>query len=132
MWLLARTQGPALDLMLLIALPISSRRCMIAFGAAGQAQQQILRLSLILCIITCRCLSNWNKKLMIRAQYGEPPSTRIAAAMFQRLCYENKDALSAGIIVGGWDESNGGKVFSIPLGGSLHQQPFAIGGALLG
>jgi 20S proteasome subunit beta 1 len=34
----------------------------------------------------------------------------------------------AGIIVAGWDEKKGGQVYSIPLGGTLVQQPFAIGG----
>jgi 20S proteasome subunit beta 1 len=28
-----------------------------------------------------------------------PPTVQTAAALFQKLCYENKDALSAGIIV---------------------------------
>lgn len=36
--------------------------------------------------------------------------------------------LTAGIIVAGWDEKNGPSVYNIPLGGSLHRQPFAIGG----
>jgi 20S proteasome subunit beta 1 len=35
----------------------------------------------------------------------------------------------AGIIVAGWDKRNGGTVWNIPLGGSLHRQPFAIGGS---
>ncbi|KAI9594761.1 proteasome subunit beta type-6 [Syncephalis fuscata] len=36
---------------------------------------------------------------------------------------------SAGIIVAGWDAQHGGQVYGIPLGGSLHRQPFAIGGS---
>jgi 20S proteasome subunit beta 1 len=35
----------------------------------------------------------------------------------------------AGIIIGGWDEVVGPSVYSIPLGGSLHKRPFAIGGS---
>lgn len=35
----------------------------------------------------------------------------------------------AGIIVAGWDKQDGGTVYNIPLGGSLHKQPFAIGGS---
>jgi 20S proteasome subunit beta 1 len=62
-------------------------------------------------------------------EHGEAPTTRVAAALFQELCYTNKDVLSAGIIVAGWDKHNGGTVYSIPLGGSLHRQPFAIGGS---
>ncbi|KAF1824200.1 proteasome core particle subunit beta 1 [Dissoconium aciculare CBS 342.82] len=59
----------------------------------------------------------------------EPPTTQTAAALFQELCYENKDSLSAGIIIAGWDKRHGGQVYSIPLGGSLHKQAYAIGGS---
>ncbi|KAJ3210907.1 Proteasome subunit beta type-1 [Dinochytrium kinnereticum] len=60
---------------------------------------------------------------------GELPRVHTAAALFQELCYSNKDALSAGIIVAGWDKYDGPSVWSIPLGGSLHKQPFSIGGS---
>ena len=36
---------------------------------------------------------------------------------------------SAGIIIAGYDERNGGQVYSLPLGGSLHKQSYAIGGS---
>lgn len=36
---------------------------------------------------------------------------------------------SAGLIIAGWDERHGGQVYSIPAGGSLHKQAFAIGGS---
>jgi hypothetical protein len=61
---------------------------------------------------------------------GGPPPVHVAAATFEKLCYENKDALSAGIIVAGWDEEVGPSVYNIPLGGGLFKQPWAIGGAL--
>lgn len=35
----------------------------------------------------------------------------------------------AGLIIAGWDERFGGQVYSIPLGGSLHKQAYAIGGS---
>jgi 20S proteasome subunit beta 1 len=63
-------------------------------------------------------------------QTSGPPSVHTAAALFQKLCYENKDALSAGIIVGGWDEQVGPSVYNIPLGGGMFRQPWAIGGML--
>jgi 20S proteasome subunit beta 1 len=66
--------------------------------------------------------------MVFRVQHHEPPTVQVAANLFQKLCYENKDNLMAGIIVGGYDKLKGGSVYSIPLGGSLHQQPFAIGG----
>ncbi|KAF5363445.1 hypothetical protein D9756_000529 [Leucocoprinus leucothites] len=60
---------------------------------------------------------------------GGPPPVHTAAALFQRICYENKDALSAGIIVAGWDKEVGPSVYNIPLGGGLFRQPWAIGGS---
>jgi len=59
----------------------------------------------------------------------EPPTTQTAAALFQELCYVNKDQLSAGMIIAGYDSRHGGSVYSIPLGGSLHKQSYAIGGS---
>ncbi|KAI8058548.1 proteasome subunit beta type-6 [Syncephalis plumigaleata] len=66
---------------------------------------------------------------LFSVQHGEVPTTKVAASLFQELCYKNKDNLSAGIIVAGWDAQHGGQVYGIPLGGSLHRQPFAIGGS---
>ncbi|KAF9055101.1 20S proteasome subunit [Hymenopellis radicata] len=60
---------------------------------------------------------------------GSPPSVYTAAALFQKLCYENKDGLSAGIIVAGWDKETGPSVYNIPLGGGMFRQPWAIGGS---
>jgi len=45
------------------------------------------------------------------------------------ICYNNKDALSAGLICGGWDPYEGGQIYEIPLGGTLVKQKFAIGGS---
>jgi 20S proteasome subunit beta 1 len=36
--------------------------------------------------------------------------------------------LQTGLIVGGWDKYEGGKIYGIPLGGTIIEQPFAIGG----
>ena len=36
--------------------------------------------------------------------------------------------LQTGMIVGGWDKYEGGKIYGIPLGGTVIEQPFAIGG----
>lgn len=52
-----------------------------------------------------------------------------AATLFQKMCYDNKDNLSAGIIVAGWDKEQGPSVYNIPVGGGLFRQPWAIGGA---
>ncbi|AMD22772.1 HHR003Cp [Eremothecium sinecaudum] len=61
-------------------------------------------------------------------QYGEP-TTNVAASLFSTICYENKDALSAGIIVAGFDEKNKGEVYSVTIGGSVHKAPYAIAGS---
>jgi len=62
-------------------------------------------------------------------QIGENPLVSTAASVFKKICYENRDSLSAGIICAGWDKKNGGQVYSIPLGGLLKRQPFSIGGS---
>ncbi|QFZ29441.1 putative proteasome subunit beta type-1 [Clavispora lusitaniae] len=60
---------------------------------------------------------------------GEKPTTEVAANTFQELCYSNKDNLSAGIICAGYDAKSGGAVYSIPIGGSIHKQEYAIAGS---
>lgn len=66
---------------------------------------------------------------MFASTTGTPPSVHTAASIFQKLCYENKDNLSAGIIVAGWDAETGPSVYNIPLGGGMFRQPWAIGGS---
>lgn len=63
-----------------------------------------------------------------RTQHQQHPKVSTIANLFREICYQNKQNLMAGIIVAGWDKYHGGQVFSVPLGGSLHKQPFAIGG----
>mmetsp|Transcript_27287 Transcript_27287/g.41273 ORF Transcript_27287/g.41273 Transcript_27287/m.41273 type:complete len:225 (-) Transcript_27287:389-1063(-) len=60
---------------------------------------------------------------------GRPPLVKVAAHLMRQLCYENKNNLMAGVIVGGWDPVHGGQVYNIPLGGTIMQMPFAIGGS---
>ena len=60
---------------------------------------------------------------------GRLPKVKTCAPLMQKICYENKDRLMAGIIVGGWDPYDGGQVFEIPLGGVLMKQDFALGGS---
>lgn len=56
-------------------------------------------------------------------------SPHLAASLFQEMCYNNKDNLTAGIICAGYDEDEGPKVYSVPLGGSLHEHEYAIAGS---
>ncbi|TMW61086.1 hypothetical protein Poli38472_014547 [Pythium oligandrum] len=60
---------------------------------------------------------------------GRLPKVHTAGNLFRSLCYNNKDRLLAGIIVAGWDPVKGGQVFSIPIGGAMVEQDFAIGGS---
>jgi len=65
----------------------------------------------------------------LAVETGRVPEVKVAAHLMQRLCYENKDNLVAGVIVGGWDPVSGGAVFNIPLGGACIPMPFALGGS---
>ncbi|KTW32021.1 proteasome core particle subunit beta 1 [Pneumocystis jirovecii RU7] len=62
-------------------------------------------------------------------QNNQVPSVQIAANLASEICYQNKNFLSAGLIIAGYDQKKGGEVYSIPLGGSIHQQNIAIGGS---
>jgi 20S proteasome subunit beta 1 len=65
----------------------------------------------------------------LELEHGDHPTVHMAASILKRMCYANKDRLVAGIIVAGWDRHSGGAVYNIPLGGSIHRQPYAIGGS---
>ena len=60
---------------------------------------------------------------------GRPATVKVAAHLMRKICYQNKDNLSAGVIVGGWDPVDGGTVYNIPLGGTCIQMSCAIGGS---
>ncbi|CAN4085013.1 unnamed protein product [Withania somnifera] len=62
-------------------------------------------------------------------QLGQSATVKVAASLVRQLSYNNKDMLQTGMIVGGWDKYEGGKIYGIPLGGTLLEQPFAIGGS---
>lgn len=62
-------------------------------------------------------------------QLGQPATVKVVANLARLLSYNNKDRLQTGLIVGGWDKYEGGKIYGIPLGGAVLEQPFAIGGS---
>lgn len=66
---------------------------------------------------------------MHSVELGDEPLVSTTARLFRQICYQNKDMLMAGIIVAGYDEREGGQVYTIPLGGAMVRQPFAIGGS---
>lgn len=47
--------------------------------------------------------------MLCRVELGKRPLVKTAATLFQDMCYQNKDRLMAGIIVGGWDAKEGGR-----------------------
>ncbi|KAF2302775.1 hypothetical protein GH714_008314 [Hevea brasiliensis] len=62
-------------------------------------------------------------------QLGQPATVKVAANLVRLISYNNKNMLETGLIVGGWDKYEGGKIYAIPLGGTIIEQPFAIGGS---
>ena len=60
---------------------------------------------------------------------GRLPTVHSAAHLMRKIVYQNKDSLSAGVIVAGWDPVCGGSVYNIPLGGTMLKMPFAVGGS---
>lgn len=66
---------------------------------------------------------------LYRIETGSPARVKTAAHLLRRLVYQNKNNLSAGCIVAGWDPVDGGSVFNITMGGSMLRVPFAIGGS---
>lgn len=108
---------------------------MIVYTAVGRVLQQTHKPSQISGTIISRC-----KRTLLAVSFicmikcnssqtmGTPPTVLTAAAIMEKMCYQNKDQLSAGIIVAGWDKNHGPGVYNIPLGGGLFRQPWAIGG----
>ncbi|CAH8570014.1 unnamed protein product [Dicrocoelium dendriticum] len=64
-----------------------------------------------------------------RMQMNKDPTVLEAAVACRSLCYNYRDDLTAGLFVAGWDNSLGGQIYSIPLGGMLLRQPAVTGGS---
>ncbi|KAK9861748.1 hypothetical protein WJX84_001962 [Apatococcus fuscideae] len=56
-------------------------------------------------------------------------SVKTAAKLAQTMVYQNKNMFQAGLIIAGWDKQGGGSVHTVPLGGTLLQVPYSIGGS---
>jgi len=90
-------------------------------------------------IFVCRCGSAADTQALTgfvqnylgqhAVELGKLPTVNTAANLFKMMAYNNKDRLMAGLIVAGWDETRGGQVFSIPLGGALMNVPYACDGS---
>ncbi|XBJ21094.1 hypothetical protein VPH35_011807 [Triticum aestivum] len=71
----------------------------------------------------------WMEMARRAIQLGQPATVQVASNLVRLLAYQNKSLLQAGMIVGGWDKYEGGQIYSVPLGGTILKQPFAIGGS---
>mmetsp|Transcript_834 Transcript_834/g.975 ORF Transcript_834/g.975 Transcript_834/m.975 type:complete len:239 (-) Transcript_834:83-799(-) len=90
-------------------------------------------------IFVCRCGSAADTQALTgfvqnylgqhAVELGRLPTVNTAASLFKMIAYNNKDRLMAGLIVAGWDETRGGQVYSIPLGGALLRVPYAADGS---
>ncbi|KAL6032447.1 hypothetical protein STEG23_036263 [Scotinomys teguina] len=60
---------------------------------------------------------------------NEPPLVHTAASLFKEMCSRYREDLMTGIIIAGWDPQEGGQVYSVPMGGMMVRQSFAIGGS---
>eukprot|EP00416_Gambierdiscus_australes_P048032 CAMPEP_0171151166 /NCGR_PEP_ID=MMETSP0766_2-20121228/149934_1 /TAXON_ID=439317 /ORGANISM="Gambierdiscus australes, Strain CAWD 149" /LENGTH=244 /DNA_ID=CAMNT_0011615079 /DNA_START=48 /DNA_END=782 /DNA_ORIENTATION=+ len=66
---------------------------------------------------------------MHAVELGTLPNVNTCANLFKIFAYNNKDRLTAGLIVAGWDPKKGGQVYSIPLGGTRLRMPIVTGGS---
>jgi len=62
-------------------------------------------------------------------ELGRKPRVKTAASLISKIIYNNKDRMQAGMICAGFDPYNGGQVFEVPLGGTLVETDFSIGGS---
>lgn len=63
------------------------------------------------------------------AEIQEAPDVETVANLAQAINYQNKDRLMGAMIVAGFDGQGGGQVFSLPIGGTIVQTPWAIDGS---
>eukprot|EP01039_Chlorochromonas_danica_P008525 gene8525-9398_t len=62
-------------------------------------------------------------------ELGRVPRVKTCANLMRLICYNNKDRMLAGMICGGWDPYEGGQIYEVPLGGTIMEQNFALGGS---
>lgn len=98
---------------------LSDRICVCRSGSAAdtQAVAQIARLQTLL----------YTQELP--RQFKGEARVKVVAHLLQQLCFEYKDQLTAGLIVGGWDPVEGPQAFSIPVGGACIPVKYTAGGS---
>ena len=63
------------------------------------------------------------------ADEGIKCDVKLVANITQKIAYQNKDRLQAGMIIAGYDRKLGPQVYGIPLGGAMMENPFTVGGS---
>ncbi|KAL8440531.1 hypothetical protein Efla_003202 [Eimeria flavescens] len=98
---------------------LSDRICVCRSGSAAdtQAVAQIARLQTLL----------YAQELP--RQFKGQARVSVVAHLLQQLCFDYKDQLTAGLIVGGWDPVDGPQAFSIPIGGACIPVQYTAGGS---
>jgi len=66
---------------------------------------------------------------VLEIESGQMPKVETAAKLTADMCYKYKDRFLASLIIAGWDDTKGGQVYAIPLGGTVVEQPWTIGGS---
>ncbi|XP_028238871.1 uncharacterized protein LOC114417965 [Glycine soja] len=64
-----------------------------------------------------------------REGYSIKCSGQSGVVITEKFSPSTTNFLETGLIVGGWDKYEGGQIYGVPLGGTIVQQPFAIGGS---
>ncbi|EEA06460.1 proteasome subunit beta type 6 precursor, putative [Cryptosporidium muris RN66] len=62
-------------------------------------------------------------------ELGEEARVKSVASLARIICYQNKEYLTAGLIVAGVDPYDGFKIFQIALGGSMIEKSYALSGS---
>ncbi|CAI5514831.1 unnamed protein product [Closterium sp. Naga37s-1] len=62
-------------------------------------------------------------------ELGKPTDVKTVANVVKQISYNNKNMLSACMIMAGWDQYDGASVYALPQEGTLLKAPFAIGGS---
>ncbi|KAI5348402.1 hypothetical protein L3X38_001289 [Prunus dulcis] len=111
---------PALVFMLRIGHPIRSLSSLIMSTCAVPDRLQILKFYQIMSVIF---------SISTRYSRDSLQQSRLLQTLSGCFAYNNKNMLQTGLIIGGWDKYKGGKIYGVPLGGTILEQPFAIGGS---
>lgn len=60
---------------------------------------------------------------------GQLPLVQTAAHLTKSIVYNNREMLTAGLIVAGYDNLKGGQVYVVPLGGMINRRSIITGGS---